>query len=161
MFALNLRPASDSLLGSIQHQKHLNENNGFYRMRPQRACSYLLPSLMRAHLRLPFQRFLLTARPPLDLRCLLLVSRNLLSIFNAPTANPPGWFGMDPFQQWPELFQHIIDRKDEISDRIGPQVAFGMNATHSGKSKANSDPMKGKIRGGVRADCEGMAGRRS
>jgi hypothetical protein len=52
---------------------------------------------------------------------------------------------MDPFQQWPELFQHIIDRKDEISDRIGPQVAFGMNATHSGKSKANSDPMKGKI----------------
>jgi hypothetical protein len=84
---------------------------------------YLPFQLCRLHgLERNLEKFILASRPPWDQRCLFLVSRNLVSLFEDL---PPFWQEIDPFQGWVEVFNLLLSNWYEIRRLAGPQVEAG------------------------------------
>jgi hypothetical protein len=97
---------------------------------------------MRSGFQAPFRSFLQVSRAPKNLKCLLLVSKNLLQAFNSA---PTFWQDTDPFRQWPELFDFLLKHQHEVCQLVGQQAADGLVPPSGIRPKDSRNPMMGQM----------------
>lgn len=69
-----------------------------------------------------FEGFIDVCRPPENLRCLFLVISRLLDTFHAV----PSMRNIEPFKDWPLLFDLLQAHRDEVTHTCGSQVLDGL-----------------------------------